>query len=266
MASSKIKTIKRLRRLKKYFRIFLIIVLIGGLVYLVIFSDFSTIQTIEIKGVDEEKNIEIQSYLDSYLSAKNYGIFKFVSAKNYFVFFLLKNEISRNLLSNYYYLANLDFDFDFKNQKVVLNIFLKEPVATVCSLDNCFYLDSLGEVIEETTKSQKMGILIEDQSTTTLKIADNYLTSNELSILNEFFKKTELMIKPNYVELNDASKAGKYAKIITADGYYVLISFNLPVEFSYSVLESLLTKQIIDFENLEYLDLRFNDKAFYKLK
>ena len=112
MASSKIKTIKRLRRLKKYFRIFLIIVLIGGLVYLVLFSDFSTIQAIEIKGVDEEKNIEIQSYLDSYLSAKNYGIFKFVSAKNYFVFFLLKNEISRNLLSNYYYLANLDFDFD----------------------------------------------------------------------------------------------------------------------------------------------------------
>lgn len=266
MASSKIKTIKRRRRLKKYFRIFLIIVLIGGLVYLVFFSDFSTIKTIEVRGQDEEKNIEIKSYLDNYLSTKNYGVFKYLTTKNYLVFSLLKNEISQNLFSNYYYLANFDFDFDFKNQKIVLNIFLKEPVATVCSLNNCFYLDSLGKIMEETTKSQKIGILIEDQSTTTFKIADNYLTSNELSILNEFFKKTELMIKPNYVELNDASKAGKYAKIITADGYYVLISFNLPVEFSYSVLESLSTKQIIDFENLEYLDLRFNDKAFYKLK
>ena len=266
MASSKIRTIKRLRRLKKYFRIFLMIVLIGGTIYLVLFSNFFIAQTIEVKGQDEEKDTQIQNYLTNYLATKNYGIFKYLSAKNYLVFLFLKNELSQNLFSNYYYLANLNFGFDLKDRKIILSTSLKEPVATVCSLDNCFYLDSSGKLIEETARSQKRGILIEDYSTTTLKISDDYLTPQELSILNEFFKKTELMIKPNYVELDNASKAGKYAKIITADNYYVLISFNLPVEFSYSILQSLLNKQVVDFKNLEYLDLRFTDKAFYKLK
>ncbi|HOM68282.1 MAG TPA: hypothetical protein PLA57_00630 [Candidatus Paceibacterota bacterium] len=268
MAFSKIRTIKRRRRLKKYFKIFLIIVLIGGLVYLVLFSNFFIAQNIEINGQDEEKVSEIQRYLDNYLATatKNYGIFKYLSTKNYLVFLLLKNEISQNLFSNYYYLDNLDFDFNFKDKEIVLNIYLKEPIATVCSLDNCFYLDSSGKLIEETVKSQKKGILIEDHSTAILKTSDDYLTPSELSVLNGFFKKTELMIKPNYVELDNASKAGKYAKIITADDYYILISFNLPLEFSYYVLQSLLNEQMIDFENLEYLDLRFTDKAFYKLK
>ena len=266
MASSKIRTIKRLRRLKKYFRIFLIIILVGGLIYLVLFSNFFIAQNIEVNGQDEKRVGEIQNYLDNYLSTKNYGIFKYLSTKNYLVFLFLKNELNQNLFSNYCYLDNLDFDFNFKDRKIFLNISLKEPVATVCSFDNCFYLDSAGELIEETARSQKMGILIEDHSSTTLKISDDYLTSNELSILSDFFKKTELLIKPNYVELDNASKAGKYAKIITADDYYILISFNLPAEFSYSVLQSLLAKKIIDFENLEYIDLRFTDKAFYKLK
>ncbi|KKT28001.1 MAG: hypothetical protein UW15_C0039G0006 [Parcubacteria group bacterium GW2011_GWC1_44_10] len=61
--------------------------------------------------------------------------------------------------------------------------------------------------------------------------------------------------------------ANKDIKITLKEGWHILLSLNVPAEESAANLKLLLDKKIgKQRSKLEYIDLRFLDKAFYKLR
>ncbi|KKT60064.1 hypothetical protein A3G55_03385 [Candidatus Giovannonibacteria bacterium RIFCSPLOWO2_12_FULL_44_25] len=96
-----------------------------------------------------------------------------------------------------------------------------------------------------------------------IKIGDRMVENGMIQFLNIFFGALKsIEAAPWRVAI-----ANKDIKITLKEGWHILLSLNVPAEESAANLKLLLDKKIgKQRSKLEYIDLRFLDKAFYKLR
>ncbi len=269
LISSRVKTSrryikeKRLNRIKLLILIFSLILFLGFLVYIVFFSSLFKIKNIEINKIVSYglmSNQEIEDSLQSFINQSH----------NNLIF--MKCSSWQRWASDDSRLESLSIRKKWPNS-IEINLREAQPLAILKILgDNQpYYLNKRGGVIKAplaTISSElenRLNPIFYDKSKTNIKSS---LYSDFLEKLLVFVENDALFQNDIYIQRVDLDNIGNIfdAQIITKDGWQIFINSEVDLEKQLTSLLRILDEEIENRDNLEYIDLRFGAKMFYKLK
>jgi cell division septal protein FtsQ len=153
-----------------------------------------------------------------------------------------------------------DVEKKFPN-KILVDFKEIKPKFLYCKEQNCFYIDKEG-ILYETAPFFSDSPLPVLELEKDLKIGEEFLPKNESMFLLELQKEIQILgfqIKKIKIE-NDI-------KLTMNEGWQlILLLENKDSEGIVEKLSLLFERKIKDSLKLEYIDMRFPNKAFYKLK
>lgn len=215
------------------------------LFYVLVFYEFFWVKDIEVLGND---SIEKELILDSVNNSINFRSI-----------FLIKTAIiSDNVLSQFpeIYLASVSRDFP---DKLIVSVKERHAIAIWCNgnLENCFYVDKEGFLFKDTDSKN----LVVISSNSNFGLNDTVIESEKLLALNELWQEVrELGIY--WFELNGSDIVAH-----TTNGFVIKFISSEDLISQAKILKLTLDSEISkeDFENLEYIDVRFENRAYFKL-
>ncbi len=143
-----------------------------------------------------------------------------------------------------------------------------QPKFIFCLKDNCYYLDQNGVAADKAPQLAEnlLPLLILNSPLTNILIGDSVLEKNSAEFLSGFSEELKnINLTPDKIEEISLSQ-GKEFKVYTKEGWVIYLSVDLPEDKIFGDFKLLLDQKIQAKRiNLEYIDLRFPDKAFYKL-
>jgi cell division septal protein FtsQ len=229
------------------------------LIYGVLSSPLFLLTNIEVKGNIKITEQEINDLVNQQFAEKVWWLF---NQQNYWLF--NANELSQKLKQNY----NLFSTEITKPGFHTLHINLQEQTASlILQIGESFYhLDYKGAAFEQINAADAvqtaLPIVIVNTSAT-VAINSSPLDSNMqdfLLTLNRRLIQQNIGVK-NYVL---DSVTDREVKVQTTDGYYILFDIRQDVASQTNNLKLLLQDKIKDPKNLQYIDLRFGERIFYK--
>ena len=239
---------------------FLILLLILILAYIFLFSPLFKIKSIDILGNKEVSEEQIKNYF-------NYkNIFLFTEAK-------IKADLVRKIPKIVDIRVKKDIKDIFK-RKIKLIIQEREKIGIVCQMDSssaeaiedkCFYIDKEGVVFENALQtSGSLILLIKDYSQREFvlgkKLFEENLINNILEIRENLFLETGI----KSLDFNILSFPPNDLKVMTNEGWYIIFSLERNINSQITALKAALEEKIQKRENLEYIDLRIENRIYYK--
>lgn len=216
---------------------------------------------------------------------------EFMNGKYFFLFpknnsFLYqKSGLEEHLKDKFKRVDTITVDLDGLN-KLVINITERKPIAIWCRensmpvgtsteivagfpKENCYFMDSLSTIFAEAPNFSgdayfKYYGLVEDPS----PIGKKYIASStEFVAINSFIQSIkELKIKPVYLQ---AKEEGEFSLFLQGGGQ-IFFDVRKSLDLSYQNLQTLLKSPELVIKQgylpVEYVDLRYGNKLFYKLK
>lgn len=138
-----------------------------------------------------------------------------------------------------------------------------EPWLIYCHTDEkCYYVSPFGILSDTAPRFSENPLPRVITENTAMAIGGSVLSGDEISFLKQFlaeFKTLAITVKEITIK--------KEIKFLTKEGWYLLADKNAAVQKIFSDLKLLLGQKIKgDRPKLEYIDMRFENKAFYKLR
>ena len=238
-------------------KFYLKILVLTLLVYVLIYSNLLRINQIQINGFEMIDEQEFRQVVDKQLGSLRY----YLLPQNNFL--LLSKAKLANEISAKYDLDKLEIDRSWKS----LNITIEERVSflIVYNKQSFYFADKNGIVTREITKDAvgeywyRFPILnIGDKNVnignevTSAKIVDFLLRLNEKIINNQ--------LEINGYELRE----GEEINLVSRAGWRAYFDVNTNLDTSVENLFLVLNEKVEDQNTLEYIDLRFGNKVFYK--
>ncbi|HMP67464.1 MAG TPA: hypothetical protein PKA60_01830 [Candidatus Paceibacterota bacterium] len=252
------------KRRKFFFRIIIIVLLVVGTFYgLFYLSNYEPIQISEIE-ITGQKNVESPEIL--FIFEKNVAnkYLKLFSKRN--IFLLPKNSII-NEIEEILTVDSAYIKID-SISKIKIEIIEHEPWAIWCSVPEKCYLVNRNGLAFVTAPI----IIVEDL----VKISSDQDASlilgkkfTEKDLFNRFVLIQNLLSKIN-ISISKITTADNQTFVLqTKDGPQLFIDDKSdPIEVVNNLKTTIEQESIheIQFKNLEYVDLRFSGKAYYKIK
>lgn len=244
----------------------------GIIIYIIFFSPFLVISKIEISGNNYLKIESIRSVVDPQLAGKHLD----VANKNNLIL-ASKQSIVDALKKKFKRVDEIEITKVFPD---ILKIKIKEreSAAIFCSQNECFVVDNAGIPYAEAdftaNELDESNLLImHDNSNKKINRMENFVDEGYVSYLLDIKKelKNELDLEIDK-NLYTPSLISGDIRARTFAGWEIFFDKSLPIKREISTLKLVLEK--IDKEtndknnrdNLEYIDLRMNNKVFYKFK
>ncbi|MFC1645212.1 cell division protein FtsQ/DivIB [Patescibacteria group bacterium] len=247
--------------------IFLVVFLIV-LIYVVIFSKFFKITTVTINGIKNLSYEDIEGELSSYLDGKYLYIFP----RNNFLF-LRENNVDSLLTNKFKKIKKVQIKKIFPG---TAGIYLTERDSLLlwCLESDCYMVDEDGKAYEKVdvnalSVSENDLIRLYDLSNKYVNEGDYILKSDYasfvLGVKNELWSGFGLAISN---EFKTSSRLADEVILSAVDGWDLYLDSTIPIDKTLNTLRIFLTKEISieDANDLEYIDLRVEDKIFYKSK
>lgn len=155
----------------------------------------------------------------------------------------------------YYWLKNI-----FINQE---EVFLKEK-KTIWCVNECFWLDNDGQAFKLAleTKGDLVPLVVE-LSDRELKLGSEIINRDQAIYLSEIINFLKIVdISFGRIEVGDLS--GEDAWVDVREGPTIYFSLRFSPMFGLEVVESLKTSP--EWEKIEYIDLRAENRVFYKFR
>lgn len=254
------------KKSKVFLIIFFALILIGGLAYLVVYSSVFKIKQIKISGVERFNENEIISQLKVFVANKS-SFNKFLGADN----ILSWVNGLKNINKDYPIFENLSIKKSLLRRTIEITVKERERFGAWCmgsatsSIPQCFWFDKNGFVFDEAPYTE--GFLINkvsDLSGRVLKTGDLILPDN----LFQNFLKIYPVLNRIGLKINNLSFENiDWQEIVSEAGDNspkIYFSLRNDPDFSISGLNTL--KQDPGFNKLLYIDLRTENRIYYKLK
>ncbi len=255
---------KHLLRLKRLISAFFLVLFLGFFLYIIFFSSVFKIKNIRIHkmisyGLTTEEEIKIS--LQNFINQNN----------NNLIF--IKLSTWREEMKHDSRLELLSIRKKWPNS-MEINIKEAQPVAVLKILgDNQpYYLNKRGEVIRASLavvstelELNLMGPIFYDQCKidTKSKLYTNFLEKLLAFVQSDILSQNNIYIqKVNFNNIGDIFDA----QIVTKEGWQIFINSEVDLEKQLTSLLQILEEEIEDRNDLEYIDLRFGSKMFYKIK
>jgi len=246
----------------------LLAIFLGVATYSFVFSNFLEVTEIEISGLETLDREEIELGVREIISEKYLGIIP----KNNIVFILTKG-FNQELVERFKKIETIETSKNFPN-KISINIKERKLILILCSQGNCFFVDKSGYAYasvnfnSEEVQQNKLVKLI-DESGKLISEGDLVLRPGFVefifSIADEIKENSNVEITNEY---RSKSLISEEVIVQTGKGWDIYLSSSFPVEKSARILKTILNKQISlkEANNLEYIDLRSENKVFYRMK
>lgn len=269
---------ERKRRIKTFSVFFAPSAFISLLIYAFLFSGAFKIENMVISinpdNRDDIKNIS-SGMINNYLESR---ILSIIERKNN-IFFFNKDKLSAELLNNIYPVSEVNILKNiFKNSSLNIDISLREEIGIWCvpphsyeSSGNgkgfaCFKFDENGFLFEE--DNLKDDFLVRDLRRINISKGDYAVEKDFIDSIIES-KKIIDFLNPFQIEefLIPEYSAGEFW-IETKEGWLVYLDKSVDIKTQIVALKKLLEEKIgIEKRDaLEYIDLRIDDRMYYRLK
>lgn len=254
------------RKRKNFFRrtilisgIFCVFALFGLAAFFFL-PDFQ-IKEIDVQGNKKISDEDITANILTVISGRYFLIFPKDN-----IFIVSEEEIEQILTSVYPALEEIYLKKRFP-AKLLVNVREREPIAVLCKGQQCAFIDSSGYVFERAPYFSG-GVF--------LKFIDNREENKEIQFKSKFIDMEEyrkiLEFKNKFsrtgLETNEVvlEKDGVY-RFITNEGWFVLLNDRSDLESPFDNFVLALNSEIKEKRaDLEYIDLRFGNKVYYKFK
>jgi hypothetical protein len=156
---------------------------------------------------------------------------------------------------------------DIFRKKPEINNQKRESMGIFCkiSANACFYFDKNGIAFENAPNTSGSLIdLVKDYSQKELKIGDEVLSkdliNNILEIKDELLQKIGLKI----MSFDITSYPAEELRVVTNESWYILFSLKRNIKSQLLALKVALDEKIQNRSGLEYVDLRIENRIYYK--
>jgi hypothetical protein len=143
----------------------------------------------------------------------------------------------------------------------------EQEIGIVCKQDigNCFYFNKGGIIFKDAPQtSGSLILLIKDYSNKDYRLGDKVLDENFLDILlqtkEELFSKMGLKAASFDIE----SFPVEILRVVTSESWYILFSLKRDIKSQLLALKAALDEKIQNRMNLQYVDLRIENRIYYK--
>lgn len=248
--------------------VFLFIVLVGAAVYFVFFSQYFVIRNIQISGVEKISQDDLHSLIDSQLATRRFFIF---NQDNIFVF---DEKTAEKIIDGKYALNSLKID---KSLPGTLKISLEEkkPAIIWKTADKFYLVGGDGAIINEISPEEvsgyqgnqpgvKMAVVFDD-SNASVSTKDEILTSRVVQNINDLQNYLSQTTGLQILNLEMANHDDPTIKCLTGEGWEAYFSFVNDLNAQVNKLKVFLEeKNQAERRGLQYVDLRFEDRVYYK--
>lgn len=269
--SRKEEGVKVLKSIYKFFYYLLVISFFFVLIHSLIFSPLLGVDNVEIIGTENLKKEDVALVAKNIYSEK---YLRFIPKKNLLIF-PVKN-IESELKESFRRIKNVDINKHFPN-KVTISIKERRSMLILCNIQSkCYIIDEDGFVYEQLELDSKNAIenklvkIISNEKDREIIIGERILNSERTSFFldssDRFFKKSEVELTG---EIYISSRMAEEAIFKSIEGWDIYVSTTFPLEKGAEMLKLFLDKGFIsenERKNLEYIDLRIENRTYYKFK
>jgi cell division septal protein FtsQ len=245
-----------------------LVLFLATITYALFFADFLNITEIKITGLDKVEEVSISALIDDKLEGKYFNLVK----KNNLILFS-KNSFKKELLDKVRRIEDVVIEKKFPDQLVVA---VKERVFTMllCVSEKCYILNERGEAypadnFSQEELEQENLVMLTDLGGAEISAENNPLEDNFWQFIiglgGRVKEETGIALKKNYETPGRVS--GDLVAETEAD-WKIYFSNEVGMEKELVMLRAVLEHKIEKEQqkNLEYIDLRINNKVFYKFK
>ena len=229
-----------------------------GAIFLLAVWGFFWVPYFRISKIEAGDYAKVELTIKNYLSSLNAA---FLPKNNFFLF--SSAEIERLIKDQGFGLADVSKNFP---RTLVVKFEKSRPWLIFCKSEkNCYYLDEKGILSEASPQFSENPIpQIEGVDVPDAELGDRVLSYEDVIFLRSWFQNFKKL------EVESASiwlEKGDNLKIFLKEGWFIYVSKKLSTEKTFYDLKLLFDQKIKDNRSkLEYIDLRFENKAFYKLR
>lgn len=233
----------------------------GAVIYILFFSPLMQITSIKISGNKIVGNNLILEEVNSQLEGKYLKIF----TKNNLLLFG-KNNLKNILLNKFRQIRDVQIKKDFPSE-LVITIQEREMKMAITSGEKYYLLDENGQAYDEAEGNNL--IVLTDGSSKEINLGDVVLSQDcmnyILGIKDELKNSLEIEVENNFWT---PSLVSNDIRIKTKAGWGINFSTSVKINKEIEMLKTVLNDEIGEDRknNLEYIDLRIDNKIYYKFK
>lgn len=237
-------------------KLYLKIILVVFIIYVIIYSDLFKIEKININGADLINKTELEQIVNEQINSWRFFV---LPQKN---LLLISKKKINEAISQRYGLEKIEIKRGWK--KITINIKEKINYLIVNDNEKLFFSDNQGIVIREISQEEANRY---NQDLPTIKI------KRELNIgdqavsdkMVDFILQLNEKLKSLGIEISNYESGGvTEVTFITKAGWQAHFDINNDFNISIENMKMVLNDKIKDTTKLEYIDLRFGDKIYYK--
>jgi cell division septal protein FtsQ len=223
---------------------------------------------VKLVGISELNYGDVYGKIDELLAKKD---FNFVSRKNFILF--PSGKIKSELENTFRKISEVKIEKIFPDS-VVVEIVERKALLMWCSAGPCYIVDENGYAytgadFESDEIKQNNLLSVIDNSGKPVAIGEKVLDDDYIEFVISLKDKLENDTGINVNnEYGTQSKIAEEVRVKTEEGWEIFFSTTLPMEGSIQTLKTFLEKEMADKDKskLEYVDLRAENKVYYKFK
>lgn len=249
---------KRLLFLKRFLMTALGCFLATGAVFYVL-TRITNLKSVKISGNERVSSVVLESKIREFLSQK-YAPFW---PKENLVFFSSK-KMAEVLKSQFSAIETVNISRDIGGQSISVEIGERKPWAVRCAKDECFYVDDSGVLFERAPQFFGDLILkITDERPENPVVGGRVIVEETLKAVQEFIG--EIKANNNLTIRNITIKPETELWLETGAGFKIVLDSKTDFNGAYENLNIFLKSEAGEKTGkINYVDLRFKDKTFFK--
>lgn len=251
-------------------RIMFYLLLIGFVlvsVYMFFLSPYLQISNIKITGTREINSEEVRQKIESSLNGKYFGVIP----KNNLLF--VSQKRIEDVLTGYFKKIRTVSVMKKFPDSVSLNIDERKALLVWCGGEKCFLLDENGTAYSEADFNspefiQNHLLQINDSSGREVLLGEKVIDSAYEKYVLDVRDALSLLDLDVIDEYKTPSRIAEEIRIGTSQGSQIYFSLQFPLESAIFTLDTVFKKEIPVEKRgeIEYIDLRNENKVFYKFK
>lgn len=245
----------------------LLMIFVGVVIYSFIFASFLEIDEIVVDNHGSIASTDVQDAVKTELDGKYFRVIP----KNNFILFD-SERMEAKLKNNFKKIKVVAVSKKFPN-KIGVKIEERNLILSLCSRGECYFIDENGYAYEKMSSQLKA-----ENKNETIELVDESgreIRENEYVLLPKYVEflvgiKDELKNNASIEILNEyrtESRISEEVIVQTKKGWDIYLNSKFPINKSSQTLKTLLNRHLMlkDLNELEYIDLRSENRVFYRM-
>ncbi|MFH0969051.1 MAG: FtsQ-type POTRA domain-containing protein [Patescibacteria group bacterium] len=236
--------------------------------YVLFFSPFLEIKEISVKGISE---LNYGDVLQKAVGISKEKYLRLIPKNNLIIF--PSNKAEREILNSFKKISSVEVKKVFPD-RIEVAVVERKSLLIWCSAGPCYVIDENGyaynnaDFESEEIKQNNLLTIIDDSAKPVI-LGEKVLNKNYIDFVSdsgdELNKELGMKITGEY---RTKSRIAEEIRIKAEEGFEIFFSTSLPMSGSMQTLKTFLEKEMAgkDKSKLEYIDLRAENKVYYKFK